>query len=98
MSELNPDFRNDDDHPDLNDRKAVVDWLEDSTVSNEERARRADVIEKAGSKPVDDELAAAISKARGEGAPAETHDDSRSESKGPRASETRSAKSRNQPR
>lgn len=96
MSELNPDFR-DDDHPDLSDRKAVLDWLEDASVSNEERARRADVIERAGSAKVDDGLAAAISKARGEGAPAETHDDSRGESK-PRASEARSTPKRNQPR
>lgn len=80
MSELNPDFR-DDDHPDLSDRKAVIDWLEDASVSNEERARRADVIERAGAPKVDDELAAALSKARGEGAPAETHTDTRDKSR-----------------
>lgn len=87
MSELNPDFRTDDDHPDLGDVKAVQAWLEDATLDNTGRAQRADVIERAegerSGKPRR-EITEAISKARGEGAPAPRHDDSRSESKGPR--------------
>jgi hypothetical protein len=95
MSELNPDFRDDSDLPDLGDLRAVNDYLEDATVDNTERATRADKIDRLESERSGgyrDEIRVAVSKARGEGAPAETHDDSRSESKGPRAQESRSSR------
>jgi hypothetical protein len=92
MSELNPDFR-DDDFDDFGDQKAVIAWLDDASVDFNEKVRRAGIVERKelerSGKPRD-EVTAAISRARGEGAPAETHDDSRSESKGPRTQETRS--------
>lgn len=100
MSELNPDFR-DDDFDDFGNQKAVIDWLDDASVDFAEKARRADVVERKETERSGknrDEVTAAIGRARGEGAPAPTHDDSRSESKGPRPEETRTTSSKNQPR
>lgn len=100
MSELNPDFRSDDD-VDINDPKAAIAWLDDASVDFAEKVRRADVVERlenGRSGRNRDEVVAAIGRARGEGAPAPTHDETRSESHGPRQTESRSSKAKDQPR
>jgi hypothetical protein len=79
MSELNPDFRDDNDQipsdaPDIGDLKAVHAYLEDATLDDAARLQRADVVERLenerGSKNRK-EVTDAIGKARGQGAPAE---------------------------